>query len=281
MVRVETWNFIVPEMENPSVFFPERLNSITNPWLRDYSLIYWNVRAQLTATARGKCLRGDMRVKGLNEMTATERSAGTGDARLRVWCAVPCWTQTRTQTQAMPPSSTSKTITWWVSSLCWPQLTKDDLDRHFPSPSCALPPWGGLTWSTFYVKLYDAQKIWLRRSILQSLYEDPGNTRRLSRVRGWSTGAPISTVLEEDVSHSVNFLLVRQTGSFTLSIWAVVGGEEGRIEQKGAEGALRGAWVAPFGGLLLLLCPREAINWQDDNKEERKRSSLWVLTWIY
>lgn len=44
-------------------FFPERLNSITNPWLRDYSLIYWNVRVQLAATAGAKWLPGDMRVK--------------------------------------------------------------------------------------------------------------------------------------------------------------------------------------------------------------------------
>lgn len=40
-------------------FFPERLNSITNPWLRDYSLIYWNVRAQLAATAGVKWLPGE------------------------------------------------------------------------------------------------------------------------------------------------------------------------------------------------------------------------------
>lgn len=214
-------------------------------------------------------------------MKATERSAGTGDAGLRVWCAVPCWTQTRTQTQAMSPSSASKTITRGVSPLRWPQLTKDDLDRHFSSLSCAPAPWRSLTWSTFYVKRYDAQKIWLRRSSLQSMYEDPGSTQRLSRVRGWSTGAPVSTVLEEDVSHSVSFLLVRQTGRVTLSAWAVVGGEEGRIEQKGTEGALCGAWVAPCGRLLLLLCPREAINWQGDNREGKKRSSLCVLTWIY
>lgn len=142
------------------------------------------VHSWLPQQEENDCL-GRWESKRLNRMTATERSAGAGYAGLSVWCAVPCWTQT----QAMSPSSASTTITRWIPSLYWLQLTRDDFDSHFPSPSYVPPPWGGLTRrSTVYVKLYDAQKIWSRRSGSQSTDEDPGNTRRPSGAQDAQDG---------------------------------------------------------------------------------------------
>lgn len=151
-------------------------------------------------------------------------------------------------------SSASETVTQWVSSLCWSQLTH----KAWLWQSLLLSELCPATHREAWYGVYSMLKLWCSEGLVKEKSctkhgWGPGNTWRLKGARLWSTGTLVSTHCSWWTCVSQHQLPAYKT-KWEINCLARScyrwGGRQSRRRRSRRYTLATNLWVAPFGGLL-------------------------------